>query len=155
MPQGIQALPKPTKLYHFRVFLARHTKSIPGPKKAQFQFLCPVFFIQEHQNHIPGYAESRPDLVAPVYGGTFPGTLPEDAAPLFVVAPEIAQRPGLTGIGLYTAWQQAGLPAELHYFADCEHGFGYKSDGAPVNDWITLLYHFMQKTGFVPSNESK
>ncbi|MDO4999630.1 MAG: alpha/beta hydrolase fold domain-containing protein [Bacteroidales bacterium] len=100
-------------------------------------------------------AESRPDLVAPVYGGTFPGTLPEDAAPLFVVAPEIDQRPGLTGIGLYTAWQQAGLPAELHYFADCEHGFGYKSDGAPVNDWITLLYHFMQKTGFVPSNESK
>ena len=22
---------------------------------------------------------------------------------------------------------------------------------APVNDWITLLFHFMQKTGFVPA----
>ena len=96
-------------------------------------------------------AQSRPDLVAPVYGGSFPGTLPEDAAPLFVVAPELDQRPGLTGLGLYTAWQQAGLAAELHYFAACEHGFGYKDDGAPVNDWITLLFHFMQKTGFVPA----
>lgn len=95
-------------------------------------------------------AESRPNLVAPIYGGTYPGFIPEDAAPLFVVAPELDQRPGLTGIGLYTAWQQAKLPAELHYFAACEHGFGYKKDGAPVNDWITLLLHFMQKTGFVP-----
>ena len=95
-------------------------------------------------------AQSRPNLVAPIYGGSFPGEIPPDAAPLFVVAPELDQRPGLTGIALYTAWQQAKLPAELHYFAACEHGFGYKSDGAPVNDWITLLYHFMQKTGFVP-----
>ncbi|MBR1578695.1 MAG: alpha/beta hydrolase [Bacteroidales bacterium] len=95
-------------------------------------------------------AESRPNLVAPIYGGTYPGFIPEDAAPLFVVAPELDQRPGLTGIGLYTAWQEARLPAELHYFASCEHGFGYKDDGAPVNDWISLLLHFMQKTGFVP-----
>ena len=94
--------------------------------------------------------ESRPNLVAPIYGGTYAGFIPEDAAPLFVVAPELDQRPGLTGINLYTAWQQAKLPAELHYFADCEHGFGYKEDGAPVNDWITLLLHFMQKTGFAP-----
>ena len=95
-------------------------------------------------------AQSRPNLVAPIYGGSFPGEIPPDAAPLFVVAPELDQRPGLTGISLYTAWQQAKLPAELHYFAACEHGFGYKEDGAPVNDWITLLLHFMQKTGFAP-----
>ncbi len=95
-------------------------------------------------------AESRPNLVAPIYGGSFPGEIPPDAAPLFVVAPELDQRPGLTGISLYTAWQQAKLPAELHYFAACDHGFGYKEDGAPVNDWITLLLHFMQKTGFAP-----
>ena len=97
-------------------------------------------------------AQSRPNLVAPIYGGSFPGEIPPDAAPLFVVAPELDQRPGLTGISLYTAWQQAKLPAELHYFAACEHGFGYKEDGAPVNDWITLLLHFMQKTGFAPEN---
>ncbi|MBR4586210.1 MAG: alpha/beta hydrolase [Bacteroidales bacterium] len=95
-------------------------------------------------------AQSRPNLVAPIYGGSFPGEIPPDAAPLFVVAPELDQRPGLTGISLYTAWQQAKLPAELHYFAECDHGFGYKEDGAPVNDWITLLLHFMQKTGFAP-----
>ena len=87
-------------------------------------------------------AQSRPNLVAPIYGGSFPGEIPPDAAPLFVVAPELDQRPGLTGISLYTAWQQAKLPAELHYFAECDHGFGYKEDGAPVNDWITLLLHF-------------
>ena len=46
---------------------------------------------------------------------------------------------------------KAFLPTELHYFAACEHGHGYKDNGDPVNDWITLLWHFMQKTGFCPS----
>ena len=95
-------------------------------------------------------AASRPNLVAPIYGGSFPGTVPADAAPLFIAAPEIDLRPGMTAISLYDAWRGAGLPAELHYFAVCEHGHGYKTNGDPVNDWILLLRHFMQKTGFAP-----
>ncbi|MCR4859135.1 MAG: alpha/beta hydrolase [Bacteroidales bacterium] len=100
-------------------------------------------------NHTP---ESRPDLVAPIYGGSFPGEVPQDAAPLFIAAPELDLRPGMTAISLYDAWRGASLPAELHYFAACEHGHGYKNNGDPVNDWILLLYHFMQKTGFVPAS---
>lgn len=97
--------------------------------------------------------ESRPNLVAPIYGGSLLGEIPSDAAPLFAAAPEIDIMPGLTSIDFYSAWQGAGLPAELHYFAKSEHGFGYKGEGAPEDDWITLLYHFMQKTGFIPSGK--
>lgn len=95
--------------------------------------------------------QSRPALVALIYGGSLQGDVPEDAAPLFIAAPEMDIRPGMTAVGLYDAWRGAGLPAELHFFAACEHGHGYKDNGDPVNDWITLLWHFMQKTGFCPS----
>ena len=94
----------------------------------------------------------RPALVAPIYGGSMQEeAVPADAAPLFLTAPEFDIRPRMTALDLYDAWRGAGLPAELHYFAACEHGFGYKENGDPVNDWIALLHHFMQKTGFLES----
>lgn len=97
-------------------------------------------------NHTP---ESCPALFAPIYGGSMQGEMPSDACPLFIAAPQFDNWPGVTGLGLYSAWQDAGLPAEAHYFTDCEHGFGLHDDGNLVNDWIGLLYHFMQKVGFL------
>ncbi|MCR4860257.1 MAG: alpha/beta hydrolase, partial [Bacteroidales bacterium] len=78
-------------------------------------------------NHTP---ENRPNLVAPIYGAAtdLPETLPEDAAPLFVAAPEIDLFRGLTGIDMVMAWRQAQIPAEAHYFACEAHGFGYYPD---------------------------
>lgn len=104
-------------------------------------------------NHTP---ESRPNLVAPIYGAAraLPDTLPEDAAPLFVAAPEIDLFNGLTGIEMVNAWRNAGIPAEAHYFAYEEHGFGYYPEPErqrPSFVWIELLYAFMQKTGFLKS----
>lgn len=94
---------------------------------------------------------SRPNLIAPIYGGNMLGhtTPPEPSMPLFLAAPQYDLSPGYTGFAMYEAWKKAGLPAELHYFAECEHGFGYKDDGAPVNEWIELLYQFMQKVDFL------
>lgn len=100
-------------------------------------------------NHTP---ESAPNLVVPVYGAAFalPEKLPEDAAPLFVCAPEFDLFRGLTGVDMVRAWKDAGLPAEAHYFAGVSHGFGYypESDD-PVYIWIDLLYAFMRRTGFL------
>ena len=102
-------------------------------------------------NHTP---ESRPNLVAPIYGAAtvLPEALPSDAAPLFVAAPEIDLFNGLTGISMVQAWRAAGLPAEAHYFACENHGFGYYPEPErqrPSFVWIDLLYAFMQKTGFL------
>ena len=102
-------------------------------------------------NHTP---ESRPNLVAPIYGAAtaLPEVLPQDAAPLFVAAPEIDLFNGLTGISMVQAWRAAGLPAEAHYFACENHGFGYYPEPErqrPSFVWIDLLYAFMQKTSFL------
>lgn len=100
-------------------------------------------------NHTP---ESAPNLVVPVYGAAFalPEKLPEDAAPLFVCAPEFDLFRGLTGVDMVRAWKDAGLSAEAHYFAGVGHGYGYypESDD-PVYVWIDLLYAFMRRTGFL------
>lgn len=100
-------------------------------------------------HHTP---ESSPNLVAPIYGAAFmlPEKLPEDAAPLFVAAPEFDLFRGLTGIDMVKAWRDAGIPAEAHYFACDSHGFGYYPDRErPSYVWIDLLYAFMKKTGFI------
>lgn len=102
-------------------------------------------------NHTP---ESRPNLVAPIYGEVeeLPESLPKDAAPLFLAAPEYDIFNGLTAIDMVRKWRDAGLPAEAHYFAYEGHGFGYSPDPArhrPSYVWIDLFYIFMQKSGFL------
>ena len=104
-------------------------------------------------HHTP---ESRPNLVVPVYGAAFvlPEKLPEDAAPLFVTAPEFDLFPGLTGVDMVRAWKDAKIPAEAHYFAGVSHGYGYYPESKdPVYIWIDLLHAFMQRVGFVPAPE--
>lgn len=94
--------------------------------------------------------ESRPNLVAPIYGGSLTSEVPADAAPLFVAAPEFDLFKGLTSIDMVSAWKEKDIPAEAHYFAVEGHGFGYYPDsGRPSHVWIDLLYAFMKKTGFL------
>ena len=72
--------------------------------------------------------------------------------PLFITAPEHDIYGVPTSFELYRMWQQAKLPAELHYFTGAPHGFGLKPDGEPTNIWPKLAYNFMIKTGFIDAN---
>lgn len=106
-------------------------------------------------HHTP---ESRPNLVAPIYGSAFvlPDKLPDDAAPLFVTAPEFDLFPGLTGMNMVSAWRQAGLPAEAHIFAGESHGFAYYPESdSPVYLWIDLFHAFMRKVGFLDAKDAE
>ncbi len=95
---------------------------------------------------------SKPNLVVPVYGSAFEENVPDDAAPLFVLAPEFDMNPqASTGLNLYEMWHKAQLPAELHYFHGTNHGFGIKDNGEPVNIWPYLLYNFINKVDFIDS----
>lgn len=92
--------------------------------------------------------ESRPDLVAPIYGISG-GELPEHPVPIFICAPEFdlgAPRPSFE---LYEHYQQAHLPAELHFIHDATHGEGLLYNGKEWNEWIDMLYHFMKAVKFV------
>lgn len=92
--------------------------------------------------------ESRPNLVAPIYGISG-GELPEHPVPIFIAAPEFdlgAPRPSFE---LYERFQQAHLPAELHFIHDATHGEGLLYNGKEWNEWIDLLHNFMKAVKFV------
>lgn len=92
--------------------------------------------------------ESRPNLVAPIYGISG-GELPEHPVPIFIAAPEFdlgAPRPSFE---LYEHFQQAHLPAELHFIHDATHGEGLLYNGKEWNEWIDMLYNFMKAVKFV------
>ena len=95
------------------------------------------------------YQDSKPAFAALLYGASEQEKLPEKAAPIFIVAPELDKAPGTTGYDLFLKWHDAQVPAELHYFPFTEHGFGYQQSGEPVNVWLELFYNFLIKNGFV------
>ena len=96
-------------------------------------------------------AASRPNFVGAIYGGETGGRpIPADAPPLFVA---VAQNDevGLAAISerLYSEWNAAKLPAELHIFAQGGHGFGTMKQNLPVDDWMDLFCHWLGAQGLL------
>lgn len=92
-------------------------------------------------------AQSKPNLVALIYGAMAQPEFPEDPCPLFIAATQY-EIPGLS-YELYGMWCKNRLPAEIHSFTNSRHGFGYRPNGAPENLWITLLHNYMKNIGFI------
>ncbi len=59
--------------------------------------------------------------------------------------------PPTNSIGLYTALQARGRPAELHVFAEGGHGFGVRpAPDKPVSAWPRLFRSFAESQGVLP-----
>ncbi len=97
-------------------------------------------------------AESRPDFVAPIYAAHFDDTpVPDDAPPLFLAhASDDPLIPPAFSTRIYTAWQAAGKPAELHIYSRGGHGFGMNKLGLPVDGWIERFAEWLQAQGLLP-----
>lgn len=93
-------------------------------------------------------AESQPNFVAPIYGALWEDVVvPADAPPLFTALASndpIAVKPC---IALYTAWQAAGRSAEIHVYAQGNHGFGMVKQGLPSDGWIDRLGEWLVAQG--------
>jgi len=91
-------------------------------------------------------SESRPDFAAPIYP-VIPNDfqVPADAAPLFIAAAsdDPLLKPVQHSVRLYTAWSNAGKPAELHVYSKGGHGFGMKTKHLPVDSWKDRLMDWM------------
>ena len=96
-----------------------------------------------------GPADARPDFGAPIYaavGNMFqlPIAVPENAPPIFVATAADDQTiPYQRSLDLFTAWQEAGYPAELHIFQTGRHGFTKKGGGADsfmdrLEEWLRV-----------------
>jgi acetyl esterase/lipase len=97
-------------------------------------------------------AGSRPDFAAPIYPGTPEEvTAPPDAPPLFLAAADddktVPTRNHI--LRLYTAWNTAGKPVEMHIYARGGHGFGMRKGGLPANAWIDRFREWLQTQGLL------
>lgn len=102
---------------------------------------CNVMYINDE--------ETRPNLAGPIYGVFSNGELPQNPVPTFIAAPEFDLGAPDASFNLYKKFQEAHLPAELHFIHDATHGEGLLYNGREWNEWIDLLYAFMKAVKFV------
>jgi acetyl esterase/lipase len=95
-------------------------------------------------------ASSRPDFAAPIYAAHFGEILvPADAPPIFLVhANDDPLIPPTISAAIYSAWQAAGKPVELHIYDRGGHGFGMNKQGLPVDSWIERFEGWLEAQGF-------
>lgn len=87
-----------------------------------------------------GDAASRPDFAASIYAPYFgDAQVPTNAPPLFILcaADDTIAEAGC--VRLYSAWRDAGRPAELHIYETGGHGFGMAAKGQPTDRWVERL----------------
>ncbi len=99
----------------------------------------------------PGYILSRPgsgDLADYM-------RFPKGTAPMFLVHASDDDVPGSQpeqSLALYRALREAGVPAELHIFAEGGHGFGVRKTKRPVSDWTERCADWLKQRAILPAN---
>lgn len=95
---------------------------------------------------------SRPALQALIYpGGSDTFEVTKNSPPVFLLGgygdrPDIAE--GLASV--YIKYKQAGVPAELHIYANAGHGFGMRPDSkGAVAGWPQRLLDWLGDRGFL------
>ncbi len=92
-------------------------------------------------------SSDRPDFLVPVYPWTTAmpvQEVPENAPPMLVICASddpLMLAPG--SIALYNSWLNSSRVVGLHMYSKGGHGFGMKSQGLPVDDWIERVYDWM------------
>ncbi len=98
-------------------------------------------------------AANRPDFAAPIYAALQADDqtpLPDDAMPLFVACT------GDDVFGfqkqstqIFTKWNAAGKPVELHLYEKGGHGFGVVKQGNPSDQWVEAFGAWMKSHGWM------
>ena len=101
-----------------------------------------------------GYTtDNKPDFVAPIYAFLPPemqGTVTADAPPLFVAVASDDQIGLQThSVSLYTKWNSARRPAELHVYYKGGHGFGIRKQQQPSDAWAEQFAAWLTYQGFM------
>lgn len=98
------------------------------------------------------HAASRPDFAAAIYPALPPhAKVPPDAPPMFIAcaSDDPLVPPLANAVRLYTLWEIAGIPAELHVYAQGGHGFGMTKRGLPVDHWIDAYGDWLRSQGLL------
>jgi len=104
----------------------------------------------------------RPDFAIPVYSGYLkakdkdelaPGLrIPATTPPVFLVhgSDDIISPPEHS-VFMYLALRRAGVPAELHIYANTTHDFGVRTNDHPYSTWTESCVKWLRHQGFLKS----
>jgi acetyl esterase/lipase len=102
----------------------------------------------------------RPDFAIPVYSGYLkakdkdelaPGLrIPTDTPPILLVhgGDDIISPPE-NSVLMYLALKRAGIPAELHVYANTTHDFGVRTSERPHSSWTARGSDWLRDSGFL------
>jgi acetyl esterase/lipase len=102
----------------------------------------------------------RPDFAIPVYSGYLkakdkdelaPGlSVPKGTPPMFLVhgGADLISDPE-NSVVLYRALKRAGVPAELHLYANAAHDFGVRKSDHPCSTWTQSCAAWLSHHGFL------
>jgi acetyl esterase/lipase len=104
---------------------------------------------------------SRPDFAIAAYSGYLkakdsnslaPGLgVPADTPPVFLVhGGEDIISPPEQSVVMYLALKQAGIPAELHVYANTTHDFGVRPSDRPFGQWTDACARWLRDLGLLP-----
>jgi acetyl esterase/lipase len=105
----------------------------------------------------------RPDFAIPVYSGYLkakdkdelaPGLrIPTNTPPIFLVhGGEDIISPPEHSVLMYLALKRAGVPTELHIYANTAHDFGVRTNDRPYSTWTARCAEWMLDGGFLRTN---
>jgi acetyl esterase/lipase len=104
----------------------------------------------------------RPDFAIPVYSGYLrakdkdelaPGLrIPTNTPPVFLVhgGDDIVSPPE-NSVLMYLALKRAGVPAELHVYANTTHDFGVRTNDRPHSKWTARCAEWLRDSGLLKS----
>lgn len=96
-------------------------------------------------------ASARPDFIAPIYGplNRPQAALPKAPPPMWTAISADDPLFGKTDFGLVTAWRDAGVPVELHYYENGGHGWGFNgANNTTTTHWTAPLLWWLQAHGW-------
>lgn len=93
---------------------------------------------------------SRPDFAASIYGAMDDVQPPNDAPPLFIAASQDDTTVPVTkSLMLFSRWNAADLPAELHVYERGGHGFGMRQHHTTVDGWPAAFELWLKARGWI------
>jgi acetyl esterase/lipase len=90
-----------------------------------------------------------PDFLVSLYGPSqFDVHVPANAPPLFIAVAANHKPVSMGCVALYTVWNEALKPAELHVFSKGNGPFGMGGRGLPSDSWPDLFLKWLKAEGF-------
>jgi len=99
------------------------------------------------------HQSARPDFQILVYPGPLgtPGQAIADAPPAFIAAGSLDTCCATPSLALYSQLRSAGVSAELHMFADTDHGFNVAmhNERVSIQHWPDRLFDWLSDQGWL------